>query len=74
MTYEIFIAYIPLTFAIIIMIYSSAFETSMPYSVYVLLGMSCIMLVMLSMLILFGVILWKQLQVFMVVIHIFSKW
>lgn len=56
MAYEIFIAYIPLTFAIIIMIYSSAYETSMPYSVYVLLGMSCIMLVMLSMLLLFGVV------------------
>ena len=56
MPYEIFVAYIPLTFAIIIMIYSSAYETSMPYSVYVLLGMACIMLVMLSMMLLFGVV------------------
>ena len=56
MPIEVMIAYIPLTFAIIIMIYSSAYETSMPYSVYVLLGMSCIMLVMLSMMLLFGVV------------------
>ena len=54
MPIEIMIAYIPLSFAIIILIYSSAFETSMPYSVQVLLGMVGIMLVMLSMLILFG--------------------
>jgi len=31
MPIEVMIAYIPLTFAIIILIYSSAFETSMPY-------------------------------------------
>ena len=54
MPIEVMIAYIPLTFAIIIIIYSSAFETSMPYSVQVLLGFAGIMLVVLSMLILFG--------------------
>lgn len=57
MPIEVMIAYIPLTFAIIILIYSSAFETSMPYKVQFLLGMAGIMLVMLSMLILFGVVL-----------------
>jgi len=56
MPIEVMIAYIPLTFAIIIVIYSSAFETSMPYSVQLLLSVASIMLVMLSMLILFGVI------------------
>ena len=54
MPIEVMIAYIPLTFAIIIVIYSSAFETSMPYSVHLLLSVASIMLVMLSMLILFG--------------------
>ena len=54
MPIEVMIAYIPLTFAIIILIYSSAFETSMPYKVQFLLGMAGIMLVILSMLILFG--------------------
>jgi|TARA_B100001094_G_C17839107_1_gene627074 hypothetical protein len=54
MPIEVMIAYIPLTFAIIIVIYSSAFETSMPYSVQLLLSVASIMLVMLSMLILFG--------------------
>ena len=57
MAIEVMIAYIPLTFAIIILIDSSAFETSMPYKVQFLLGMAGIMLVMLSMLILFGVVL-----------------
>ena len=54
MPIEVMIAYIPLTFAIVIAIYSSAFETSMPYSVQLLLSVASIMLVMLSMLILFG--------------------
>lgn len=54
MPIEVMIAYIPLTFAIIILIYSSAFETSMPYKVQLLLAMAGIMLVILSMLILFG--------------------
>lgn len=54
MAIEVMIAYIPLTFAIIILIYSSAFETSMPYKVQFLLGMAGVMLVILSMLILFG--------------------
>jgi len=54
MPIEVMIAYIPLTFAIIIVIYSSAFETSMPYSVQLLLSVASIMLVMLSVLILFG--------------------
>ena len=54
MPIEVMIAYIPLTFAIIIVIYSSAFETSMPYSVQLLLSVASILLVMLSMLILFG--------------------
>jgi|TARA_R100001443_G_scaffold46662_2_gene59475 hypothetical protein len=57
MPIEVMIAYVPLTFAIIILIYSSAFETSMPYKVQVLLAMAGIMLVVLSMLILFGVVL-----------------
>ena len=60
MPIEVMIAYIPLTFAIIILIYSSAFETSMPYSVQVLLGFAGIMLVVLSMLILFGGIVWQN--------------
>ena len=54
MPIEVMIAYIPLTFAIIILIYSSAFETSMPYNVQLLLGFAGILLVILSMLILFG--------------------
>lgn len=54
MPIEVMIGYIPLTFGIIIVIYSSAFETSMPYSVQLLLGFASILLVMLSMLILFG--------------------
>lgn len=54
MAIEVMIAYIPLTFAIIIILYSSAFETSMPYKVQFLLGMAGVMLVILSMLILFG--------------------
>jgi len=57
MAIEVMIAYIPLTFAIIIILYSSAFETSMPYKVQLLLAMAGIMLVILSMLILFGVVL-----------------
>lgn len=54
MPIEVMIAYVPLSFAIIILIYSSAFETSMPYSVQLLLSFASILLVMLSMLILFG--------------------
>ena len=54
MPIEVMVAYIPLTFAIIIVIYSSAFETSMPNSVQLLLGFASILLVILSMLILFG--------------------
>tara|TARA_R100001463_G_scaffold133384_1_gene194757 strand:- start:44 stop:217 length:174 start_codon:yes stop_codon:yes gene_type:complete len=57
MPIEVALAYIPLTFAVIIIIYAGVFETSMPYSVQFLLGMSCLMLIMLSMLILFGVII-----------------
>lgn len=57
MPIEVMIAYIPLTFAIIIILYSSEFETSMPYKVQLLLAMAGIMLVILSMLILFGVVL-----------------
>ena len=60
MPIEVMIAYIPLTFAIIILIYSSAFETSMPYSVQLLLGFAGILLVILSMLILFGGIVWEN--------------
>ena len=60
MPIEVMIAYIPLTFAIIILIYSSAFETSMPYSVQLLLGFAGILLVILSMLILFGGIVWQN--------------
>ena len=60
MPIEVMIAYIPLTFAIIILIYSSAFETSMPYSVQVLLGFAGVMLIVLSMLILFGGIVWQN--------------
>ena len=54
MPIEVMIAYIPLTFAIIILIYSSPFETSIPSSVQLLLGFAGILLVILSMLILFG--------------------
>ena len=49
------LAYIPLIFVVIILIYSSAFETSIPYKVELGLGLSCIMLLLLSVLILFGV-------------------
>ena len=60
MPIEVMIAYIPLTFAIIILIYSSTFETSMPYSVQLLLGFAGILLIILSMLILFGGIVWQN--------------
>ena len=55
MSMNIILAYIPLTFAILILIYSSVYETSMPYKAQVLLAMAGIMLLVLSMLILFGV-------------------
>jgi len=57
MPFQLFLAYIPLTFAIIILVYISAFETSMPYSVQLLSAFACFLLIILSMLILFGVVL-----------------
>ncbi len=57
MPFQLFLAYIPLTFAIIILIYITAFETTMPYSVQLLSAFACFLLIILSMLILFGVVL-----------------
>ena len=56
MELNVMLAYIPLIFVIVILIYSSVFESSVPYRVELALGLSCIMLLILSALILFGVI------------------
>ena len=55
--YNLAIAYIPLAFAIGIMITSNVYETSMPYKAFLLLQFSCILLIMLAVLLMFGVIL-----------------
>ena len=55
--YNLAIAYIPLALAIGIMITSNVYETSMPYKAFLMLQFSCILLILLSMLLIFGVIL-----------------
>jgi hypothetical protein len=55
--YNLALAYIPLAFAIGIMISSNMYETSMPYKAFLMLQFGCILLILLSMLLMFGVIL-----------------
>jgi hypothetical protein len=55
--YNLAMAYIPLALAIGIMITSNVYETSMPYKAFLMLQFSCILLILLSMLLIFGVIL-----------------
>jgi hypothetical protein len=55
--YNLAMAYMPLLLAIGIMITSNVYETSMPYKAFLLLQFSCILLIMLAVLLMFGVIL-----------------
>lgn len=55
--YNLAIAYIPLALAIGIMITSNMYETSMSYHAHLMLQFSCILLIMLSVLLMFGIII-----------------